>query len=73
MKLGYVKKMTDRTLFRPFQIHLTSGEVLQVEHSESMSVPADEDDLFVVWTSQTWNLLEAGQVARVSVQRRTAK
>jgi hypothetical protein len=73
MKLDYVKRMRDRTPFRPFQIHLTSGEVLPVDHPESMSVPADEEDLFVVWTSQSWNLLEAGQVAHVSVQRRTAK
>jgi hypothetical protein len=73
MKLDYVKRMRDRTPFRPFQIHLTSGEVLPVDHPESMSVPADEDDLFVVWTNQSWNLLEAGQVARVSAQRRSAK
>ena len=73
MKLDYVRRMRDRTPFRPFQIHLTNGEVLPVDHPESMSVPADEDDLFVVWVGRTWNLLEAGQVARVSVQRRNAK
>jgi hypothetical protein len=73
MKLAYVKRMRDRTPFRPFQIHLTSGEVLPVDHPDNMSVPADEEDLFVVWTHQNWNLLEAGQVARVSVQRKTAK
>jgi hypothetical protein len=73
MKLDSVKRMRDRNPFRPFQIHLTSGEVLPVDHPESMSVPADEDDLFVVWTDRTWNLLEAGQIARVSVQRRNAK
>jgi hypothetical protein len=73
MKLDYVRKMRDRTPFRPFQIHLTNGDVLPVDHPESMSLPADEDDLFVVWTAQSWNLLEAGQVARVSVQRRTTK
>jgi hypothetical protein len=73
MKLDYVKRMRDRTPFRPFHIHLTSGEVLPVGHPESMSVPADEDELFVVWTDQGWNLLEAGQVARLSVQRRSAK
>jgi hypothetical protein len=73
MKLDYVRKMRDRTPFRPFQIHLTNGEVLPVGHPESMSVPADEDDLFVVWTEQGWNLLEAGQIARLRVQRRTAK
>lgn len=73
MKLDYVKRMRDRTPFRPFQIQLTTGEVLPVDHPESMSAPADEDDLFVVWTDRTWNLLEANQVARVSVQRRNAK
>jgi len=44
-----------------------------VDHPENMSVPADEEDLFVVWTNHDWNLLEAGQVARVGVQRRSAK
>jgi hypothetical protein len=73
MKLDYVKRMRDRTPFRPFQIHLTSGEVLPVDHPDNMSVPADEDEMFAVWTDRTWNLLEAGQVARVSVQRRNAK
>ena len=73
MKLDYVKRMRNRTPFRPFQIHLTSGEVLPVDHPENLSVPADEEDLFVVWTDHNWNLLEAGQVARVSVPRRSAK
>jgi hypothetical protein len=73
MKLDYVKKMRDRTPFRPFQIHLTTGEVLPVDHPENMSVPAGEDEMFTVWTDRNWNLLEAGQVARASVQRRTAK
>jgi len=73
MKLADAKRMRDRTPFRPFQIHLTTGEVLPVDHPDNMSVPADEEDLFVVWTNHDWNLLEAGQVARVSVQRRSAK
>jgi hypothetical protein len=73
MKLDDVKRMRDRTPFRPFQIHLTTGEVLPVDHPENMSVPADEKDLFVLWTHADWNLLEAGQVARVSVQRKSAK
>jgi hypothetical protein len=73
MKLAYVKRMRDRTPFRPFQIHLTTGEVLPVDHPDNMSVPADEEDLFVVWTNHDWNLLEAGQVARVSVHRKSAK
>jgi len=73
MKLDDVRKMRNRTPFRPFQIHLTTGEVLPVEHPESMSLPDDEKELFVVWTRKDWNLVEAGQVARVSVQRRNAK
>ncbi len=73
MKLTDIRKMRDRAPFRPFQIHLTSGEILPVEHPENMSVPEDEKELFVVWTPKDWNLLDAGQVARVSVHRRTAK
>jgi hypothetical protein len=73
MKLASVKKMRNRAPFRPFQIHLVTGEVLPVNHPENVSVPPGEEDLFVVWTDRNWNLLEAGQVARVSVQRRTAK
>ena len=56
-----------------YTIHLTNGEVLAVEHPEQMSVPEDEAELFVVWTRKDWNLLEARQVARASVQRRSAK
>jgi hypothetical protein len=73
MKLDYIRKMRDRTPFRAFQIHLTSGEVLSVGHPESMSIPPDGDDLFVVWTDKDWNLLEAGQIARLSVQGKMAK
>jgi len=73
MKLDDVRKMRNRTPFRPFQIHLTTGEVLPVEHPESMSLPDDEKERVVVWTRKDWNLVEAGQVARVSVQRRNAK
>jgi hypothetical protein len=73
MKLNFMKRLRRRNPFRPFQIHLNTGEVLTVDHPEQMSVPDDEDDLFVVWTARNWNLLEAGQVARVSVQRRNAK
>lgn len=73
MKLHSVRKMRDRTPFRPFQIHLTNGEVLPVGHPENVSIPADEDDLFVVWIGQDWNLLEAGQIARISVQRKVGK
>ena len=73
MKLDYIRKMRDRTPFRPFQIHLTNGEVLPVGHPESMSIPADGNDLFVVWVGQDWNLLEAGQIARITVQPKVAK
>jgi len=73
MKLDYIRKMRDRTPFRPFQIHLANGEVLAVGHPENISVPVDEDDLFVVWIGQDWNLLEAGQIARISVQRGSAR
>jgi hypothetical protein len=73
MNLASVRKMKDRTPFRAFQFHLTSGEVLPVGHPENMSVPQGEDDLFVVWTDEGWNLLAAGQVTRISVRRKTAK
>jgi hypothetical protein len=52
MKTTDLKKMQNRAPFRPFQIHLTSGEILPVEHLENMSMPADEEELFVVWTQQ---------------------
>ena len=73
MKIDDLRKMRNRAPFRPFQIHLTTGEKLPVEHPDRMSLPQDEAELFVVWTRTDWNLLEAAQVARVSVQRRDAK
>ena len=72
MKIADLKKMRSRAPFRPFQIHLTNGEILLVEHPENMSMPEDEAEMFVVWTQHDWNLVEAGQVARVSVKRRVA-
>lgn len=73
MKIDDLKKMRSRAPFRPFQIHLANGEILPVEHPENMSLPGDETEMFVVWTENDWNLIEAVQVARVSVKRRTAK
>ena len=73
MKVTDLKKMRNRAPFRPFQIHLTTGETLIVEHPENMSLPDDETAMFVVWTKHDWNLVEAEQVARVSVKRYAAK
>ena len=73
MKVVDLKQMRNRAPFRAFQIHLTSGEILPVEHPENMSLPEDETEIFLVWTKQDWNLVEAEQVARVSVKRHAAK
>jgi hypothetical protein len=73
MKLSDIRQMHNRAPFRPFHIHLTNGEVLPVQHPEQMSLPDDEKELFVVWTSGDWNLIEASQVARISVGRKPAK
>lgn len=73
MKVADIRKMRNRTPFRPFQIHLTTGEILPVSHPEQMSIPNDETQLFVIWTNRDWNLLEAAQVAQLSVRRRAPK
>jgi hypothetical protein len=73
MKIADIKKMRNRAPFRSFEVHLTTGEVLPVEHPDNMSMPDDEKELFVVWTKRDWNLVEATQVARISVQRRPVK
>ena len=73
MNIGDLRKMRNRAPFRPFQIHLNSGEVLPVHHPEQMSLPVDERELFVVWTNKDWNLVDATQVVRVSASRRNAK
>ena len=73
MKITGLKRMRSRAPFRPFRIHLTNGEILVVEHPENMSMPEEETEMFVVWTERDRNLVEAGQVARVSVKRRLAK
>jgi hypothetical protein len=73
MKIADLKKMRNREPFRPFQIHLSSGEILAIEHFENMSMPENETEMFVVWTAHDWNLVEAGQVVRLSVKRHAAK
>ena len=73
MRIADIKKMRNRAPFRSFEVHLTTGEVLPVEHPDNMSVPDDETEMFVVWTKRDWNLVEATQVARISVQRRPVK
>lgn len=56
MKLVLVKRMNRRNPFRPFRIHLTTGEVLPVDDPENVSDPRGEEDLFVVWTHRACNL-----------------
>ena len=73
MKIDGIRAMRTRAPFRPFQIHhLTNGEVLPVPHPEVMSLPSDEREMFVVWTD-TWNLIDVTQVARVSIARKHTK
>lgn len=68
MNVSDLKKMRDRAPFRAFQLHLTNGEVLPVRHPEYINMPPEEGiDLFVVWVGSDWNLVDAGQVARVSL------
>lgn len=72
MRMTELRQMRNRAPFRPFEVHLTSGEVLPVKHPDNMSIPSPdngkEPDLFVVWTHHKWNLVEAAEVARVSVE-----
>ena len=73
MKLDHLRKIRDRAPFHPFAIHLTTGEVLHVSHPEHVSAPEEESELFVVWAERDWNLVEASQVARVSVRKNGTK
>jgi hypothetical protein len=60
--------MRQRTPFRPFQLHLTNGESLPIPHPEYLALPPERGtELFVVWVGPNWNLVDAGQVARVSL------
>ena len=78
MKTAELRQFRNRAPFRPFNVHLTNSEILPVTHPENMSIPAfakdkAEPDLFVVWTDGKWNLVEANQVARVSIAVRFPK
>ena len=73
MKISDINKMRNQAPFRPFQLHLTTGVTLAVQHPEQMSLPSDEQEMFVVWTEKDWNLVEATQVARISVPRKASK
>lgn len=72
MRINDLRAMLNRAPFRPFQLHLANGDVLAVAPPEQMSLPDDEKEMFVVWTDKHWNLVEATQVARISVSRKSA-
>jgi hypothetical protein len=68
MKVADIKKMRDRAPFRPFQLHLTNGELMPVRHPEYVAMPPEGGtELFVVWLGSNWNLVDATQVARLSL------
>jgi hypothetical protein len=73
MKIEDIRKMRNRAPFRSFRLHLTNGETIDVGYPESMSIPEDQQDLFVTWDKSGWNLLDASQVARISVSKRSSK
>jgi len=73
MKIADLKKMHDRKPFRPFTIHLTSGQSLPVGHPEQISISPQVDDLFTLWAGREWNLIDVSTVARVSVETRPGK
>ena len=74
MKVSDIKKLRDRAPYRAFQLHLTNGETLPVPHPEYLAVPPERGvELFVVWVGSDWNLVDAGQVARVSLPASKAK
>jgi hypothetical protein len=51
-----------------FLLHLTNGETLPIRHPEYVAVPPEAGtELFVVWVGIHWNLIDTGQVARVSL------
>ena len=71
MTVADLKKLRNPAPFRPFQLHLTNGEMLPVRHPEYLAVPPQTGtELFVVWIGVHWNLVDAGQVARVSLLNR---
>lgn len=68
MKVAELKIMRDRAPFRAFRLHLKNGEKLPVRHPEYLSIPPERGtELFVLWIGVNWNLVDAGQVARVSL------
>ena len=71
MRINDLRAMRSRAPFRPFQLHLANGDVMAVAHREQMSLPDDEQEMFVFWTDKHWNLVEATQVARISVSRKS--
>jgi len=57
-----------RAPFRAFRLHLTNGETLPIQHPEYLAVPPESGtELLVVWVGADWNLVDAGQIARVSL------
>jgi hypothetical protein len=68
MKVSEIRKMRDRAPFRAFQLHLTNGETLPVRHPECVAAPPEaETELFVVWVGRDWNLVDAGEVTRITL------
>ena len=73
MNLKVLREMRDRSPFRKFNIHLTNGEVLPCLHPDLLSFPrTGEIEIFNLWVGPDWNLVEAGEVARISLVKAKA-
>jgi len=69
MNIETIRKMLHRAPFRPFQLHLTTGEVLPVGHAEQMALSVEEQ-MLSLFTADGWNLVEAESVKRISTEKR---
>jgi len=49
MTMPDLKKLRESEPFRPFTLHLTSREILAVQHPELLSISPEVNDLFSGW------------------------
>jgi hypothetical protein len=68
-----LKKLRESEPFRPLTLHLTSREILAVQHPELLSISPEVNDLFSLWVGREWNLVDVSTVSRVSVSTKAGK
>jgi hypothetical protein len=75
VKLETIKERIRVGRFKPFEIHLSDGKILDVPHPDFIFFPPGGTEFIIVTDDSSFNIVAADEVTRIRLlpERRTRK